>query len=153
MVGKREKESKIINYLPLKDNFKKFNPRNNKSKYNAKYDDSLIRAACKISGYNYDKVLSMYFIAMSQFEGITHSIIIDNFLELFKMRNKVEKRYYNSLYSFLKSHPVGTYIVEININAYFKRYYIPIIDGNLYDDRFSQYGYILGCDVVRYYTK
>lgn len=152
--SKYKEKDNIINYLPLKDKFKKFNPRTDKSKSKTTFTDSIVRAFSKVRNMPYMKVqMYLYSFAVQKGTVMITPVTITAMAEACEMKfNKEEKL--PSLYSFLNNKQSGTYIVVVDLKNTVEvtnYYYIPIVDGVLYDATFDHYDIILGKPVIGYF--
>lgn len=146
----------IVNFLPLKDKFKNFNPRPDKSKSQIIFSDSVIRAFSKILNKNYMEMQAYFYYTAVTLSAVMTTVsvvksVARNYDMTFYQENKLP-----SLYAFLNANQTGKYVVIIDLQHTVditNYYYIPVIDGVLYDDTFKHYGTILGKPVVGYFKE
>lgn len=147
----------IINYLPIKDRFKRYNPRMNKSNSNKSLGDSIIRALCKTDNQKYHIVhFRLGYIELIN-ERLFDYAAIKSMLETNYHYNQIlddDDELY-SFYNFMKEYTKGKYIIVLDISdmCYQSKLYLPVIDGNVYYNDLITLGYLLNSTVIEIYKK
>lgn len=156
---KVKKSEYITNFLPTKDRFKIFNPRKDKSATHKLHSDSIVRALSKISGMSYSKIQMFLYCTAVQNETVmvtvkTVKYVATKICDLVFYKENEDNLL--SLYAFLKEHQTGSYIAildtenALDCTSY---YYVPIVDGVIYDDAFVWYDNFLGKPVIGYFKE
>lgn len=148
----------IINYLPIKDRFKRYNPRMDKSNVNNRsFGDSIVRALCKTDNQKYHVV----HLKLGYFELINETLFdyaaIRAMLEMNYHYNQIlddDDELY-SFYNFMKEYTKGKYIIVLDISkfSYQSKLYLPVIDGIVYYNDLIALGYLLNSTVIEIYKK